>query len=278
MLPTTLHLPGRETKPRLSGLTMMMDGGLPTGAFIDLIESFAEHVDVVKFGWGTSLVTPDIQRKIDVLAAHDVDFYFGGTMFEKFISQGQFEQWRRVCDSYGCRSVEVSNGTIDLSNEEKARYASILCPDFRVFSEVGLKDSALSESMTPDMWLAYIRQDLDAGADYVITEARETGSSGICHANGELRADLMDEILGSDVDVSQLLFEAPNKALQTYLIKRVGPNVNLGNIASTDVVSLETLRLGLRGDTLEAFTSPVFGDVLQSGGDQVTRRQVASNA
>jgi phosphosulfolactate synthase len=250
MRDTTLNLPGREVKPRSTGITMVIDGGLPTAYFTDLVESHGELIDVVKFGWGTALVTADLQRKIDALTSNGVDFYFGGTLFEKFLVQGQFDQWRAFVDGYGATTVEISNGTIDLSNESKAEYVARLVGDYRVFSEVGFKDSDKSETMGPDLWLKYIRQDLDAGAVKVITEARESGTSGIASANGELKKDLLEQILESDVDTDQLMFEAPNKALQTYLIKRVGSNVNLGNIAPADVVPLETLRLGLRGDTL----------------------------
>ncbi len=247
---TTLQLPARENKPRRSGLTMMIDSGLPSQQFLDVLASFGEYVDVVKFGWGTSLLTADLKLKVDALADHRIDYYFGGTLFEKFVAQGRFDDWRSFCDRFGCQTVEVSNGTIDLSNAEKADYVRRLVPDFRVYSEVGLKDSTRSEAIPIQSWLDYIRQDLAAGADYVITEARESGRSGICRANGELREELMEQILGAGLDLDQLLFEAPTKALQVYLIERVGANVNLGNIAPSDVLALETLRLGLRGDTL----------------------------
>jgi phosphosulfolactate synthase len=250
MRDTTLTLPGRADKPRLNGITMVIDGGLPTAYFIDLVESHGELIDVVKFGWGTALVTADLQRKIDALAYNGVDFYFGGTLFEKFLVQDQFDQWRAFVDGYGASTVEISNGTIDLSNERKAEYVARLVGDYRVFSEVGFKDSGKSETMGPELWLEYIQQDLDAGAVKVITEARESGTSGIASANGQLKKDLVEQILESGIDADRLMFEAPNKQLQTYLITRVGSNVNLGNIAPADVVPLETLRLGLRGDTL----------------------------
>ena len=254
---TLLRLPDRGTKPRRTGVTMVIDGGLPARFFADVIESFSELIDVVKFGWGTALVTKDLQFKIDALRQHNVDFYFGGTLFEKFVVQDLFDDWRAFCDRFGARTVEISNGTIDMSNERKAEYVAQLVDDYQVFSEVGFKDSKKSEEMGPELWLKYIRQDLDAGAVKVITEARESGKSGIARANGELKTELVEEILNSDIDVNTLLFEAPNKELQTYLITRVGPQVNLGNISPADVVPLETLRLGLRGDTLlnlEAYT------------------------
>jgi phosphosulfolactate synthase len=250
MRETTLDLPARESKPRQAGVTMVIDGGLPSRYFADLIESHGALIDVVKFGWGTAIVTDGLQYKIDALKGSGVDFYFGGTLFEKYLVQGRFDDWRDLVDRFGAHTVEISNGTIELSNERKAEYVTRLKDDYTVFSEVGFKDSGKSETMGPDQWIDYIRQDLDAGAHKVITEARESGTSGIASANGELKKDLVESILGSGVPLDRLMFEAPNKALQTYLVKRVGTNVNLGNIAPADVVPLETLRLGLRGDTL----------------------------
>ncbi len=251
MQETALRLPERDAKPRSVGVTMVIDGGLPAGQFADLVESFGDLIDVVKFGWGTAVVTDRLQRKIDAVRANGVDFYFGGTLFEKFVRQDRFDGWRAFVDRFGAETVEISNGTIDMSNEQKCEYVARLVGDYRVFSEVGFKDSEKSETMDADLWLRYIRQDLAAGAVKVITEARESGTSGIVRANGELKTDLIERILGSELDVGRLMFEAPNKSLQTYLIKRVGPQANLGNIAPADVVPLETLRLGLRGDTLE---------------------------
>jgi phosphosulfolactate synthase len=247
---TALTLPHRSAKPRTSGLTMMIDGGLPTGQFTDVIESHTDLVDVVKFGWGTSLVTAGLRAKVDACKANGVDYYFGGTLFEKFLVQDKVDDWRRFIDSYGVTTIEISNGTIDLSNELKAEYVARFADDYQVFSEVGLKDSAKSAEMDADEWLRYIREDLAAGAVKVITEARESGTSGIASANGDLRGNIIDDILASDIDVDKLMFEAPTKALQIYFVERVGTNANLGNIASTDLVPLETLRLGLRGDTL----------------------------
>lgn len=256
MHPTTLQLPTHEAKPRKVGLTMMIDSGLPTAQFTDTVESFGEYVDVVKFGWGTCLVTDDLAVKIAVLREHGIDFYFGGTLFEKFVSQGKFDEWRAFCDGFGARSVEVSNGTIDLPDDVKTQYVARLSGDYRVFSEVGLKDATKSEAMDARQWIDCIRCDLAAGADYVITEARESGKSGICSTDGELKLDLIEYILASGVAIDHLLFEAPNKTLQTWFVTHVGPNVNLGNIAPGDVVPLETLRLGLRGDTLLPLTPP----------------------
>jgi phosphosulfolactate synthase len=250
MTDSGLRLPPRSTKPRENGVTMMIDGGLPTGLFADTLESHADLVDVVKFGWGTSIVTKHIRRKVDAARANGVDFYFGGTLFEKFLVQGRVDDWRRFVDGFGATTIEISNGTIDLANADKAGWVARFAADYRVLSEVGFKDTARADGMGANEWLADIREDLSAGAAKVITEARESGTSGLADASGKLRLDILDHILSSGIALESLMFEAPTKALQTYLVTRVGSDVNLGNIAPADLVPLETLRLGLRGDTL----------------------------
>lgn len=170
---STLHLPHRSTKPRTSGVTMMIDGGLPRRHFRDVIESAGEYVDYVKFGWGTAIVSPTLCEKIDVLRHHDIGFYFGGTLFEKHVLQDRFDEYRVLCAAYSCTVVEVSNGTIDLSNAEKAGYIRKLSDSFNVISEVGFKDGERSENLPPSRWIEYIHEDIDAGASLVTLEARE---------------------------------------------------------------------------------------------------------
>ena len=169
---TFLTLPKRAVKPRASGLTMVIDGGVPLGLFSDLIELGAEYIDFVKFGWGTALVTGCLREKISVLDGHGIGYYFGGTLFEKFVLQGRFEDYRRFCEAHSCQHVEVSNGTIEMSNAEKAGYIRKLAPDFTVVSEVGFKDPGRSEMLPPSEWVAAIREDLDAGASLVTLEAQ----------------------------------------------------------------------------------------------------------
>jgi phosphosulfolactate synthase len=253
MIQTTLTLPTRAAKPRESGLTMVIDGGVPAGLFADQIELGAEYIDYVKFGWGTSLITNCLREKIDVLDRHGIGYYFGGTLFEKFVLQGQFEDFRRLCEDWGCHHVEVSNGTIDMSNTEKAGYIRKLAGEFTIVSEVGFKDSGRSEMQPPSEWVAAINEDLDAGAALVTLEARESGKSGICRPDGELRYGLIEDVLSAGIGVEKLLIEAPTTALQAHLITRIGPDVNLGNVPAAGVIGLETLRLGLRSDTLTAF-------------------------
>jgi phosphosulfolactate synthase len=253
MNPTALRLPKRAAKPRENGLTMVIDGGIPLGLFADLVSLGAEYIDYVKFGWGTAVVTDVLKDKISVLRGHDIGFYFGGTLFEKFVLQDRFEDYRKFCSTHACSHVEVSNGTIDMSNLEKAGYIRKLAKDFTVVSEVGYKDADRSEQLPPSMWVEYIHQDLDAGAALVTLEARESGRSGICRPDGALRYGLVEDVLNSGISEQVLLFEAPTTALQTHMITRIGPDVNLGNVPASGVIGLETLRLGLRADTLTVF-------------------------
>jgi phosphosulfolactate synthase len=253
MNPTALRLPSRATKPRRNGLTMVIDGGITQQLFADVVSSTPEYIDFVKFGWGTAVVTSGIRKKIDVLREHGIGFYFGGTLFEKFVMQERFDDFRRFCAEYGCEHVEVSNGTIMMSNAEKASYIRKLAGDFTVVSEVGFKDPDRSEQLPPSKWVEYINEDLTAGATLVTLEARESGKSGICRPDGALRFGLIEDVLSSGIAHDDLLFEAPSTALQTYFVTRIGPDVNLGNVPASAIIGLETLRLGLRADTLTAF-------------------------
>jgi phosphosulfolactate synthase len=250
LIDTALDLPSRDGAPRRRGLTAVIDPGLFTGRFEDAIDSVGEYIDLVKFGWGTALVTKDIKRKIDVLRSAGIEFYFGGTLFERFAVQGLVDDWRELCHTMGATHVEVSNGTIDMTDAEKAGWIERLAGEFTVISEVGVKDDVRSAAMTADDWVDAVHADLRAGAVLVTTEARESGRSGICSRDGIPRQDVVEQILDSGVNADQLLFEAPTKDLQTYFVRRLGPSVNLGNVHVDDVIALETLRLGLRSDTL----------------------------
>lgn len=252
MIDSGLRLPARQQKPRRAGITMVIDSGLPTAHFTDVVMSAGEYIDLLKFGWGTALVTSGLAEKIAVLKARGVEFCFGGTLFEKHVRQGRFEEFRQLCHRWSCRFVEVSNGTIELANSEKAAYVRKLADEFVVLAEVGFKDPVRSERLEPARWVEYAEEDLAAGASLVIAESRVSGRSGICHPDGRLRVGLMEALLAS-VGPDRLLFEAPTASLQTHFVRRVGPHVNLGNVAPSDVLALETLRLGLRSDTLDLF-------------------------
>jgi phosphosulfolactate synthase len=253
MNPLAPRLPSRAAKPRSTGLTMVIDGGIPLRLFTDIVSSTPEYIDFVKFGWGTAVVTGGIQAKIDVLRAHDIGFYLGGTLFEKYVMQERFDDYKRFCVELGCEHVEVSNGTIMMSNAEKASYIRKLTDDFTVVSEVGFKDPDRSEQLPPSKWVEYINEDLAAGAKLVTLEARESGKSGICRPDGALRFGLIEDVLSAGIAQDKLLFEAPSTALQTYFVTRIGTDVNLGNVPASGVIGLETLRLGLRADTLTHF-------------------------
>jgi phosphosulfolactate synthase len=250
---STLHLPRRAAKPRDTGLTMVIDGGIPLWYFTDLVSSAAQYIDFVKFGWGTAVVTSDLRAKIKVLSTQDIGFYFGGTLFEKYVLQDRFDDFRKFCLEHRCQHVEVSNGTIPMSNSEKASYIRKLADDFTVVSEVGFKDQDRSDQLPPAAWAEYVGEDLGAGASLVTLEARESGKSGICRPDGTLRSGLIDYLLASGISPDSLLFEAPTTALQAHFVTRLGPDVNLGNVPAHSVIALETLRLGLRADTLTAF-------------------------
>lgn len=251
----SLSLPDRPAKPRARGITMMIDPGLPSAAFADVVASFHPLIDLVKLGWGTALVTPRIEDKIAVLRENGVDFYFGGTLLERYIFEGRVDEYIQLAHRHGARHVEVSNGTIPMSQADKGRWIERLSHEFTVISEVGFKSAERSAQMVPGEWVAAAYDDLAAGATLVTTETRESGRSGIATADGHMRIDALRALItcvGSD----RLLFEAPTKDLQVELIRSIGCDVNLGNIAAADVIGLETLRLGLRADTLLDFASP----------------------
>jgi phosphosulfolactate synthase len=247
---SALTLPERATKPRTRGITMVIDNGLPLRLLRDSIDSFGELIDLVKLGWGTALVTPRLDEKLSALGAAGIGYFFGGTLFEKHVAQGRFEEFRRFCHQHGCRYVEVSNGTVPIEESRKAGYVSRLAEEFTVLSEVGAKSTEGDALLRPRDWARQVRTDLAHGARWVITESRESGTVGIARQDGSAREDILDALRDSGVDPANLVFEAPTKPLQTAFVRRFGADVNLGNIAPADVISVETLRLGLRSDTM----------------------------
>jgi phosphosulfolactate synthase len=234
-------------------LTVVIDNGAPTGLFADAVKSAADYIDYVKFGWGTALVTADLNAKTALLEELGIGFFFGGTLFEKFIAQQRFDDYLAFCAAHRCPAIEISNGTIRLDSVDKQRLIARAAEEFTVFAEVGYKDPDRSQSLASESWIEFIYRDYVAGASYVIAEARETGSSGICQPDGKPRVELVEEILANGPDPTHLIFEAPTKSLQTFFVTRLGANVNLGNIGLQGVLATETLRLGLRSDTLLHF-------------------------
>lgn len=249
MIDTGLNLPERSSKPRVHGITALIDTGVPLQFFQDTILSSGQYIDYVKFGWGTSVVTKHLEQKIACLQENGIDFFFGGTLFEKFVSQHKMSDFERYLRKYNCKYIEISNGTLDMTNKEKALFIKDFSKDYIIFSEVGAKDNSKAQQQDASEWVEWILEDLEAGSERVITEARESGTSGICLDTGEMRLEIIDNIIETGIDLQKIIFEAPSKKLQTAFIHLAGPNVNLANISFTDPIPLETLRLGLRSDT-----------------------------
>jgi phosphosulfolactate synthase len=231
---------------RNAGLTHVIDKGLGPRGWEDVLETSGEYIDIVKLGWGTAYVTPNLRRKLDVL--HDKPVVFGGTFFEVVYAKDKLDDYKRWLEELGLTHVEISDGTIDIPRERKLELIAEFARDFTVLSEVGSKDSSVE--YTADEWTSWLREELDAGAWKVITEAREGGTAGIFDSGGGMRTGLIGDIAAA-VELENLIFEAPTKAAQAWFVKRFGSQVNLGNIAPEEVIPLETLRLGLRGDTLK---------------------------
>ncbi len=247
---TINNLPERIQKPRNSGITMMMDKGLSLRQVEDFIEVAGTYTDMVKLGWATSYVTPNLDDKLAIYRNAGIPVYFGGTLFEAMLVRGQFDDYCRLIDKYQLQYAEVSDGSIEIAHEEKCAYISKLAKQVTVISEVGSKD--VQKIFAPYKWINLMRAEIEAGAWKVIAEARESGNVGIYRDSGEVRQGLVDEIL-TQIPEETIIWEAPQKAQQVWFIKLIGANVSLGNIAPADVIPLETLRLGIRSDTFDHF-------------------------
>jgi phosphosulfolactate synthase len=242
-----LDLPERSAKPRERGITHVLDSGLSLAQVDGLVEVAGPSVDIVKLGWGTALATGNLEAKLTRYAAHGIPVVLGGTLTELAIARDRLDAMVEWVRSLGLRHVEISDGTIELAHEEKLAMIERLAGEFVVLSEVGSKDE--QEILAPYRWVELIQAELAAGAWKVIAEARESGTVGLYRSTGEVRMGLVDEIAHA-VDPDRLIFEAPRKEQQVWFVRRFGPEVNVGNIAPADVLSLETLRLGLRSDTV----------------------------
>src|SRR6187399_3066402 len=244
------NIPDRNQKPRGSGLTMVMDKGLSINEAKNFLSVAHPHVDIVKLGFGTSFVTPNLKEKLEVYSKAGMPIYFGGTLFEAFLIRNQFQDYIDVCKEFGVSYMEVSDGSISIPHAEKCGYIEKLTRHGIVLSEVGSKDAA--HIIPPYKWIELMRAELEAGSTYVIAEAREAGNVGIYRGSGEVREGLVQEIL-TQIPGEKIIWEAPQKAQQLYFIELVGCNANLGNIAPAEVIPLETMRIGLRGDTFELY-------------------------
>ncbi len=244
------QMPDRTLKPRTHGITMVMDKGLSVQEAKNFMSGAHPHVDVVKLGFGTSYVTPNLREKIEVYQSYDIPVYFGGTLFEAFLIRNQFNDYIATCKDFGITWMEVSDGSITIPHAEKCGYVEKLTKYGTVLSEVGSKDAA--HIIPPYKWIELMRAELSAGATYVIAEAREAGNVGIYRGSGEVREGLVQEIL-TQIPEEKILWEAPQKAQQLYFLELIGCNVNLGNIAPNEMIALEAMRVGLRGDTFELY-------------------------
>jgi len=244
------QMPERTPKPRVSGVTMVMDKGLSIPEVEQFLSVGNPHTDLLKLGFGTSYVTPNLREKINVYHQHQMPIYFGGTLFEAFLIRNQFDDFIAVCKDYGITHVEVSDGSISIPHSEKCGYIEKLTKHFTVLSEVGSKDAA--HIIPPYKWIELMRAELAAGSTYVIAEAREAGNVGIYRGSGEVREELVQEIL-TQIPTEKIIWEAPQKAQQLYFLELIGCNVNLGNISPHEIIPLEAMRIGLRGDTFDLY-------------------------
>jgi phosphosulfolactate synthase len=235
-----------DSEPGHSGLTHVIDKGLGPRAWEDVLEVAGAHISIVKLGWGTAAVTGNLRRKLDVLREKPV--VIGGTFFEVVYVQEKLEAYKSWLRELGLTHVEISDGTVEIPRERKLELIADFARDFTVLAEVGSKDPSVEPAA--EEWKRWLREELDAGAWKVITEARESGTAGIFDARGGMRTELVGEIAAA-VGTEHVVFEAPTKAAQAWFITEFGPSVNLGNIPPDEVIPLETLRRGLRGDTLK---------------------------
>lgn len=244
------HIPDRTEKPRKKGITMVMDKGLSLNETANLIEAGESFIDVVKLGFGSSLITPNLEKKLALYREAKLSVYFGGTLFEAFIARNQFDEYVKVLEKYKLNMAEISDGSIDLDHDKKCEYISKLAKYVTVVSEVGSKEEGIL--IHPNMWIKMMQTELEAGAWKVIAEARESGTVGIYRPNGKAHVVLINKIVHK-VNVDNVIWEAPQKSQQAYFIKLFGANVNLGNIAPNEIIALETLRIGMRSDTFFQF-------------------------
>lgn len=244
------HLPDRTARPRKSGITMVMDKGLSMRQAEDLVSTSSDYVDFIKLGFGTSLISKNVKDKVKLYKSAGMKVYVGGTLFEAFVVRKQFDDYLKYIDQLGLDCAEVSDGSIELDHDKKCEYINILSKNYTVLSEVGSKEEGVI--IHPARWIKMMENELQCGAFKVIAEARESGNVGIFHKNGSAHTMLINRI-ANKVKVENIIWETPQKSQQVYFIKLFGCNVNLGNIGIDDIIPLETLRLGLRGDTFFTF-------------------------
>jgi phosphosulfolactate synthase len=244
------NMPERSQKPRNNGLSMVMDKGLALREVEDFLEVGAAYTDIVKLGFGTGILTPRLDEKLQLYKDAGIPVYFGGTLFEAFLVRNQIGDFERLLEKTGVTHIEISDGSLELPHDEKCELISQFAKNYTVLSEVGSKDA--DKIIPPYEWIEQMETELAAGAWKVIGEARESGTVGIFRNSGEVRSGLVAEIIRK-IPIQDVIWEAPQKAQQVWFMQLYGSNVNLGNIAPHEVIPLETLRLGLRGDSFHFF-------------------------
>lgn len=244
------QIPDRSQKPRNNGITMIMDKGLSVEESKNFLSIAHPYVDLLKLGFGTAYVTPNLEEKIQVYQSYDIPVYFGGTLFEAFLIRNQFNDYIELCKRYNITFMEVSDGSVTIPHAEKCGYIEKLTKYGTVLSEVGSKDE--TNIFPPYKWIELMQAELNAGSSYVIAEAREAGTVGLYRGSGEVRQGLVQEIL-TQIPADKIIWEAPQKSQQLYFLELLGCNVNLGNIAPHEVISLEAMRVGLRGDSFHLY-------------------------
>jgi phosphosulfolactate synthase len=254
------QLPVRTVKPRTDGVTMVMDKGISLRQAEDFLSSSSNYVDFVKLGFGTSIVSKNVKEKVKLYRDAGIKVYVGGTLFEAFLIREQFDDFLRYLDNLGLDCAEVSDGSIDLDHDKKCEYINRLSKNYTVLSEVGSKEEGVI--IHPARWIKMMKTELEAGAFKVIAEARESGTVGIFHKNGSAHTMLINRIV-QKVRLENIIWETPQKSQQVYFLKMFGSNVNLGNIGVEEVIPLETLRLGLRGDTFFSFLPEPFKHIIK---------------
>lgn len=256
------YIPERTVKPRKHGVTMMMDKGLSLREVENFIEANGHLTDIVKFGFGTSYVSKDLTEKLKLYREANITPYFGGTLFEAFIARDMFEDYLKLLDKFDMEMAEVSDGSIVIPHDKKCEYIRRISETRTCLSEVGSKEEGIL--ISPAKWIKMMSTELEAGSWKVIAEGRESGTVGIFRPNGTAHTILINKIIAK-VAPEKILWEAPKKNQQVWFIKLFGPNVNLGNIAPNEMIPLECLRLGLRGDTFfEHLPEDVVNSIKQS--------------
>jgi phosphosulfolactate synthase len=245
--PGFLHLPARTVKPRTTGLLHVLDDGMSVPEARQHLTVAGPLIDIWKFGWGTAYIDQNLEEKLELLDQHGVRACTGGTLLEIAWAQGAVSQFLAWATAVGFPCVEVSCGTVTLTRAEKSSLISVAAQRFGVLAEIGRKDAGAS--VLAGQWAADAEADLGAGAEYVVTEGRDSGTVGLYEPDGSVRADVADAVVAA-IGAGRVLFEAPQRAQQTWLIRRYGANVNIGNVRPGASLSVEALRLGLRSDTV----------------------------